>query len=378
MTPRPSEVAEAIRSRDPALAQNLTTVAFMESIVSEKSSVRRLDSVKSKVKRALKATHIPNLMLGLANWWRLHRAIQAVAPHADLVLIPYLDIPYLVRGLHGALIDTVFRMPWAGLLIAPVEFRRPDVLAIGNQHSSRLSAFRSKHCRALALLDEKATEGMRAFMGTRPIHVLPDVTDETLPSAQPPEVIEMLARAQGRKVILLIGALSKRKGILTVIEMAEIAQQNREPYFFAVAGPLDEMTASAEERAMLSKRLQQPLPANFFSCFKRIPDGAIYNAWVAASDLMYAVYEDSYHSSNTLTKAALFHKPILVVEDYCTAERVREYGTGEAVPVASPEAALAAVRKMLSWRTDTPRYDEYAVLHSERRLSEKLAQFVES
>ena len=63
----------------------------------------------------------------------------------------------------------------------------------------------------------------------------------------------------------------------------------------------------------------------------RIPTEQQFNAVVQICDVLYAAYENFQTSSNLLTKAALFEKPIIASDDYCIGERVRNYQLGYTV-----------------------------------------------
>ncbi len=60
---------------------------------------------------------------------------------------------------------------------------------------------------------------------------------------------------------------------------------------------------------------------------------------IDAADVVFCAFDDFPFSSNTLTKAAVFEKPVVVSEGYLMAERVRSYRTGEVVPQGNAEAA---------------------------------------
>ena len=95
------------------------------------------------------------------------------------------------------------------------------------------------------------------------------------------------------------------------------------------------------------------------------------------SDVIYASYEKFYHSSNLLTKAAFFRKPILVSTGFCMAERVHAYRLGASVPEGDVERGLVAIHSLLNGKTIDgeelrPEYDRYLEAHSQKKLDEFL------
>lgn len=62
---------------------------------------------------------------------------------------------------------------------------------------------------------------------------------------------------------------------------------------------------------------------------EKIPDESCFNALIAESDLIFAAYKQFTGSSNLLTKAAAFRKPVIVSRGLCMGRRVEQYGTGQ-------------------------------------------------
>jgi hypothetical protein len=74
-----------------------------------------------------------------------------------------------------------------------------------------------------------------------------------------------------------------------------------------------------------------------------LPDETSFNAILAGADIIFAVYRDFYRSSNMLSKAAYFEKPILVSSGCLMGERVARYGIGLAVASNSASEILAGL-----------------------------------
>ena len=57
---------------------------------------------------------------------------------------------------------------------------------------------------------------------------------------------------------------------------------------------------------------------------EKIPDESCFNALIAESDLIFAAYKQFTGSSNLLTKAAAFRKPVIVSRGLCMGRRVEQ------------------------------------------------------
>jgi hypothetical protein len=107
------------------------------------------------------------------------------------------------------------------------------------------------------------------------------------------------------------------------------------------------------------------------------------NAVIAESDVVFAAYKDFPNSSNVLTKAAFFHRPIVVSDGYLMAERVRRHNLGEVVPEGNLDSLVSAVTRMTApgyYKNlcTNARWDEYAADHSLTRLRAVMRDLVES
>ena len=102
-----------------------------------------------------------------------------------------------------------------------------------------------------------------------------------------------------------------------------------------------------------------------------------------ASEVLFAAYHDFPHSSNILTKAAIFQKPVIVSDGYLMAERVRRYRLGEVIQQKNPELCAAALRRILTdrqaWLEEhQPRWEEYRTANSREFAKRAIGQIVEN
>lgn len=312
----------------------------------------------------------------LAYWRNAAEAISRIPgspPH--LTFFPWLD-DYLVGGV-SYLVDRLFPHPWSGLYFHPRHLRLPG-RSILRKGPVPYSVLRASHCRAVAVLDEGVAGKLGAAISKRVI-VLPDVADAAAPDPAFPLLADIRRRARGRKIIGLLGSLEMRKGILTLLETALMTVA--EPWFYVFAGaPAAEEEAFREQWAKVHGIVAAE-PENCLFYLQRIPTEEQFNAVVDACDLVFAAYLKFTSSSNLLTKAALFRKPIIVSDGYCMGERVQRFRLGAAIPEGELGGCVDALRRLLDvcWAGEVgPDFDGYLAVHSLSQLTEGLRSLVEA
>jgi hypothetical protein len=185
-------------------------------------------------------------------------------------------------------------------------------------------------------------------------------------------------RAKGRTIISLLGSLDKRKGVLTLLEIARSSLS--ENWFFLFSGTFHEGKFSSHELQAIRESILQP-PENCFFHLQYIPGDPQFNALVAISDIVFAVYNYP-HSSNILTKAAVFEKPVIVQDYSCMSERVRQFHLGGIVEPDNIEQCIYVLRNLCqqtrsgSFQQQT-RFQDYKQCHSLNRLSQQFQIILE-
>jgi hypothetical protein len=205
------------------------------------------------------------------------------------------------------------------------------------------------------------------------------MTDESPATKATPQTRAILTQAAGRRIIGLI-SMEKRKGLLTLLRCALRAHELGEPWFFVATGPFLRQTFSPQELAFcdeVSRRVAAGEINNlhFDTSGTRIQDGAPYNSLFTAFDIIWAAYEGFEGSSNALTKAAAFQKPVIATAGECIGHRVEHYRLGHTFKQGDPEAALEAIRATLAGAhliggMLTPRFTDYHQLHCRARLDQ--------
>ncbi|HEY4800106.1 MAG TPA: hypothetical protein VII99_13585 [Bacteroidia bacterium] len=252
-------------------------------------------------------------------------------------------------------VDRCLPANWSGILFHPRFLKWKNVGCF----------FISKYNDSICLLDE--TYDLTFTVKHK--YMIPDVTDEQDPNPLSELAATVLIKAKGRRIISLLGSLEKRKGIIPYLDVIQSADADK--YFFLLAGKLD-ITFSKEELDRL-ENVRRNLE-NCYCIFDGIPTEVDFNSLVKISDILYLVYIEFFHSSNLLTKASLFRKPVIVAKGYCMGKRVEHYNTGIAIANCNAEEIKYALDNFDSiFNPSKAQYSKYFSLHSETKLKDSLS-----
>ena len=334
---------------------------------------KRVDTVMTTFSTPRPALGPLSTLVGKYQWVQaMSAAVQRSGIQPDLLFHMWLD-NCLTPGLTAWLTDQVVPYHWSGIYFHPWYLRTP----LSFQHFRRgalasYAALMSTRCPAVAVLDEGIADELQRQLHGKPVIPFPDIADATPPDPQYAPAHEICRRARGRKVVSLLGALSRRKG--TVLLMQSMGRLHQEEFFFVFAGVLDYDSYTPAEQRTVQEFAENP-PENCYLDFSYIPNEGAFNALIAASDILFAAYLHFPSSSNLLTKAAIFQKPIVVSQGYCMGERVHKYGIGLAIPDSDTVACAEAIRQL---RTQVPpeRFANYAQVHSLSRLDAAFTQLI--
>ena len=282
---------------------------------------------------------------------------------------------------HLRCAERLFRFPWAGLYLHARSFRMPGspVPYLGGLPCPE-RIFDSPSLRAAAVLDEGAAEPLGKITGGKPVLVFPDTTMESLPKEPLNEGLAGKIKnfAVGRSIVSLTGHLQWTKGMDVFTQAA--GHPNMQDIFFFLGGELNWTQISENDKAKLLQSWER-LP-NFYAHLQHLPELTM-NSVYSVSDVVVAAYREFPNSSNALTKAAVFQRPIVVSDGYLMAQRVRKFGLGEVIPEGDAEALVAALRRMLvpgysDELHGRARWKEYREAHSLVRLTKVIKELLEA
>ncbi len=288
------------------------------------------------------------LVVPFRTWRHVAQAVASASRHTgrkpDLVFFNWLD-DYILGDMAGmaGLHRWVFPYRWSGVFFHPWHLRAPA----GDAARTYVAAERLLKlpaCPGVAVLDAGVRATLEGRLG-KPVFAFPDETDESILSIPSRLVHHIRERARGRKVIGLVGELSRRKGIVSFLRAARRAPD----WFFLLAGefgPRQRATLYPDERAFVEQSIAAGHDHVMLSD-RRIEDEREFNAVIAACDALYAAYTTFGHSSGIVTKAAVFEKPILVSPGYYMAEVVERYRLGVAVEPEDTTRVVDALSLLL-------------------------------
>lgn len=319
-----------------------------------------------------------NLYNTLSLWNNARKSIAGVSRNLKrspyLVFFMWLD-SYLSGFICHCLLDILFVYNWTGIYFHPRHLRIRNSINIGFFDIDNI--LKSRHCKTVAVLDSGVKQLLSAKIGKRVI-CFPDITDEIVGNEYWEPLEEIKKKSSGRTIIGLFGALSKRKAVLELLDVAiRLADK---PFFFVFAGKVEKSAFKDDEFESIMARVKQS-PENCFFYLDFIPDEEKYNSLIKLCDILYLVYLDFPHSSNMLTKAAIFEKNVIVNDGYCMSEMVRKYNLGLCIDAAKPNSIVDAIIQLsnsdfLCQNKSKTMFKEYAQLNSKDNLKNSLWELI--
>ncbi|SPP94149.1 glycosyltransferase family 4 protein [Bradyrhizobium vignae] len=286
-------------------------------------------------------------------------------PRPDLVLFLYLDL-MVEHAQNTMVLDRPGALPWIGILFHPRLARSP--------HASAEGYFRTANVRGGIFLVPSAIPAYAKIMQHLHFALVPDVADLELPAELPELARDIRKQAGSRKIILQIGSITAHKGIQTLLDVIVAADPNR--FFFVLIGEVHWETFGEHQDRIRTFYARQP--HNVYISQGYVRSEADYNAVIAASDIIYAVYQDFSSSSNALAKAAGLYRPILVSESSLMGDRVRRFNIG----AVAPEGDAQAILERIDWLSKQPKegfsFESYNEAQSLDALKRSLADALPS
>ncbi len=318
----------------------------------------------------------------IARWQQVAKIMEKIAVKLikipDFTFFAWLD-SYLGSYLTAAISDRFFPYTWSGLYFQPPLRKTLKYQQLRRGILDPFAVLKSKHCPGVAVLDEGIADRLQGKIA-KPVIAFPDFTDESAPDINFEIAQKIRAKAAGRKIVGLLGSLDKRKGTLTLLE---VSQQVSGRWFFVFAGRLAEPAFTAAELAKIGE-IVKANPDNCFFYWNSIPDESGFNAVVQVCDVLYAAYENFPYSSNILTKAAIFEKPVIASKNYCMGERVEQFSLGYGIEEGSVSQCVSILERFheelstgsLSIQPDFEGYRHRHSIEQLRAAFQKILEFV--
>lgn len=328
----------------------------------------------------------PRPLRVLSQWYYTAKTIKkfvsvsGITP--DLVFFPWLDA-YLDQHLTPYIVDSIFGFKWSGL------FFHPRYLLAGYKQVPLLqtkldpySLVKSSQCRSVGFLDEcEATKNQDKL--DKRVVIFPDLADESCPSFEYDLVQKIKSASKGRYIVALIGSVSARKGLFTLLQVAEQMKES-DDWFFVFVGEFDNRWMSSEEESTFRETIASD-PENCFFHLSWIPEENQLNAVIASCDVLFAAYVNFPYSSNILTKAAVFEKAIIVSDSFLMRERIERFRLGLIIPQNDHQECIKALSKLYEYLQSNknnglikPDFRGYRELHSSESLSKAFVKICSS
>jgi hypothetical protein len=251
--------------------------------------------------------------------------------------------------------------PWGALCITPTE--RPEQ-----------GYYKALDFKGTLLLDERLTACYRAELPQYIFEYLPDVTDTALPVESGHLARELRVLAGSRKIVFMGGSIGKQKNLSRWFELIAVADPQQ--WFFVQIGRINKNNLMPEDEVALLQVLSRP-PENLYIQPTYLADERTFNEIISISDVIFAVYRDFGRSSNMLSKAAYFEKPILVSKSCLMGDRVEQYRIGYVVPQDDTLAMYQALCNLGKIENLGTHFKSYRSDFSEEIMQQKLVAFLQ-
>ena len=251
-------------------------------------------------------------------------------------------------------------LPWVALCITPTDSPQQGYYTVPSYQGT-------------LLLDESLTARYRAALPSKQFEYLPDITETVLPEQASSLSRELVDAAAGRKIVFMGGSIGKQKNLARWFQL--IALADPQEWFFVQIGRINKNNLTTEDALALEKVLAAP-PTNLYIRPEYLADERFFNEMISISSVIFAVYRDFGRSSNMLSKAAYFEKPILVASNCLMGDRVERYRIGKAVSqddTLSMHEGLLAVGSIEDLQSN---FQHYRNDFSETIMQQKLSNFL--
>lgn len=252
-------------------------------------------------------------------WYKLNKELIYIEDkysiNFDVIFFNWLDT-YISPKIHHYFIDLLFKFSFSGIVFHPSYFRNIN-------KSNSLITLKSKKFKNLFVLDSGVIEPIKKYLQTERVYKLPDFADNSPINIESSISEKIIAIKKNRKIVLSIGSLAKRKGLLTLLRTSERFTNS---HLFVFVGTLAIDTYNQEELAEIYSYNHND---NIFFYFKSVESESDFNAIINCCDILFAGYEEWLHSSNLLAKASIMQKPLIVSDAYYMGEMLKKYNMGE-------------------------------------------------
>ncbi len=333
------------------------TVVTLSESLSHPSMATIADAVEKDRVEVICEAHEPSRFLRTSNsslgghagrefaYWRLFSEWYRAHVHRarpDIVFLPYMDYCLYAVGLLGSPFGNC---PWIGLAMRPsfhyrqmgVIAPRPSLATVRKALFLRVLA--NRHLRRLLTIDEPLAQYLAAASTAlgKKATFLPEPAELTdLPN--PIDAKRRLGTPADRKLILVYGAISARKGVL------ELFQAVGHPGFppsvdVLLAGEL----APEIHQALVSPEIAPLVAQGRLRLLDRFITTEDESFLFAAADIVWLGYRGHYTASGVLVQAANTGRPVIACKEGIIGWQTQRHGLGKVVNPGNPPEVCEAV-----------------------------------
>ena len=279
------------------------------------------------------------------NWWKLRQAVKKLAAtdSPDIAYIPTVD--WVAKAVE--VLGSPFRnLPFVVLYMSPKHHR--FVSGIGPKGRSDVvydklfkRLLRVPTLRKVLVIDEIFYEFAKGRYGalSRKIGFAPDfgVTESKIPR---PSAREKIGIPESKKVILVYGSLTRRKGIWELLDALAEDGAPQDVCVLLAGRP----SAQLEELMKRPKYTALKQAGRLVTQFK-FHDSNEERDVFSASDTVWIAYVDGFYgSSGVLHQAVLYGLPVIANGKGLIGELVARFGLGVNLNPRNKEAVIEALR----------------------------------
>ncbi len=208
-------------------------------------------------------------------------------------------------------------------------------------------ALRRRALHSLFFLDPFVIEALGAFPEHHKAVYLPDpVASVPAAAAGVQALIKRLDIAPGRRVFLLFGHLTQRKGIEQVLDaLAYLPAALGEKACLLIAGTID--PAYATRLAGRIAEIRSSSPAQIVTDFRFVPE-AFVPSYFRLADVILCPYQQHAGMSGVILLAAAANRPVLGASYGLMGEMVRRHKLGLAVDSEQPREIGAGMARFIA------------------------------